>query len=206
MNRDRYDLPLTTVSDSAAAFYRDVVDRILSAWYGAGEAFDRAIAEDPAFALAHIARARIHQMNMEVTEARAKTAHARQLAATASERERQHVEIMAAAIEGKPSMALTGAERHLDRYPRDALVLSLLLGAFGLYAFSGRADHDAAKLAICERNAGHYGEDWWFLTYLGWSHTQAGNPRTPRPFTQPPLPPPVENPNAPHRPPPPLFH
>ncbi len=148
MNRDRYDLPLTTVSDSAAAFYRDGVDRILSAWYGAGEAFDRAIAEDPAFALAHIARARIHQMNMEVTEARAKAAHARQLAATASERERQHVEIMAAAIEGKPKIALTGAERHLDRYPRDALVLSLLLGAFCLYAFSGRADHDAARLAI----------------------------------------------------------
>jgi hypothetical protein len=184
MNRDRYELPLTTVSDSAAAFYRDGVDRILSAWYGAGEAFDRAIAEDPAFALAHIARARIHQMNMEVTEARAKAAHAQQLAATASERERQHVEIMAAAIEGKPKMALTGAERHLDRYPRDALVLSLLLGAFGLYAFSGRADHDAARLAICERNAGHYGEDWWFLTYLGWSHTEAGNAGTGRTLTE----------------------
>jgi hypothetical protein len=45
MNRDRYDLPLTTGSDSAAAFYRDGIDRILSAWYGAGEAFDRAIAK-----------------------------------------------------------------------------------------------------------------------------------------------------------------
>jgi len=198
MNRDRYDLPLTTVSDSAAAFYRDGVDRILSAWYGAGEAFDRAIAQDPAFALAHIARARIHQMNMEVTEARAKAAHARQLAATASERERQHVEIMAAAIEGKPSIALAGAERHLDRYPRDALVLSLLLGAFGLYAFSGRADHDAARLAICERNAGHYGEDWWFLTYLGWSHTEAGNAGTGRTLTERAIALRVENANAAH--------
>jgi hypothetical protein len=198
MNRDRYDLPLTTVSDSAAAFYRDGVDRILSAWYGAGEAFDRAIAEDPAFALAHIARARIHQMNMEVTEARAKAAHARQLAATASERERQHVEIMAAAIEGKPKIALTGAEQHLDRYPRDALVLSLLLGAFGLYAFSGRADHDAARLAICERNAGHYGEDWWFLTYLGWSHTEAGNAGTGRTLTERAMALRVENANAAH--------
>ena len=55
-------------------------------------------------------------------------------------------------------------------------MLSLLLGAFGLYAFSGRADHDAARLAICERHARHYGHDWWFLTYLGWSHTEAGNP------------------------------
>jgi len=198
MNRDRYDLPLTTVSDSAAAFYRDGVDRILSAWYGAGEAFDRAIAQDPAFALAHIARARIHQMNMEVTEARAKAAHARQLAATASERERQHVEIMAAAIEGKPSIALAGAERHLDRYPRDALVFSLLLGAFGLYAFSGRADHDAARLAICERNAGHYGEDWWFLTYLGWSHTEAGNAGTGRTLTERAMALRVENANAAH--------
>jgi Tfp pilus assembly protein PilF len=184
MNRDRYDLPLTTGSDSAAAFYRDGVDRILSAWYGAGEAFDRAIVEDPGFALAHIARARIHQMNMEVTEARAKAAHARQLAASASERERQHVEIMAAAIEGKPKMALTAAERHLEEFPRDALVLSLLLGAFGLYAFSGRTDHDAARLAICERNARHYGEDWWFLTYLGWSHTEAGNARTGRTLSE----------------------
>lgn len=175
MNRDRYDLPLTTVSDRAAASYRDGIDRILSAWYGADDAFDRAIIEDPDFALAYIARARVHQLHMESAEARAKAAHARRLAVMASRRERQHVEILAAAIEGQPRVALTSAEQHLDEFPRDALVFSLLLGAFGLYAFSGRADHDAARLAICERHAWHYGEDWWFLTYLGWSHTEAGN-------------------------------
>jgi hypothetical protein len=48
------------------------------------------------------------------------------------------------------------------------------LGAFGLYGFSGRADHDAARLALCRRMAQHYGEDWWFLTHLGWAHTEAG--------------------------------
>ncbi len=184
MNRDRYDLPLTTVSDRAAALYRDGVDRILSAWNGAGDAFDGAIVEDPAFALAHIARARVHQLNMEFSEARAKAARARQLAATATRRERQHVEITAAAIEGQPGAALTGAEQHLDEFPRDALVLSLLLGAFGLYAFSGRADHDAARVAICERHARHYGADWWFLTYLGWSHTEAGNVGVGRTLTE----------------------
>jgi hypothetical protein len=184
MNRDRYDLPLTTGSDRAAAFYRDGVDRILSAWYGADEAFDKAIAEDPGFALATIARARVHQLNMETAAARAKAARARELALTASRRERQHVEIMAAAIEGRPRAALEGAEQHLDEFPRDALVFGLLLGAFGLYAFSGRADHDAARLAICERHARHYGEDWWFLTYLGWSHTEAGNAGTGRTLTE----------------------
>jgi len=184
MNRDRYDLPLTTVSDRAAALYRDGVDRMLSAWDGAANAFDAAIAEDPAFAIAHIARARIHQMNMEVTEARAEAALARQFAATATQRERRHVEIMASVIEGQPRAALSGAEQHLEEFPRDAPVPSLLLGAFGLYAFSGRADHDAARVAICERHARHYGEDWWFLTYRGWSHTEAGNPALGRAATE----------------------
>ena len=184
MNRDRYDLALTTTSDRAAVSYRDGVDCMLSAWYGADDAFDRAIAEDPGFALALIARARVHQLNMEIPQARARAARGRELAAAASERERAHVEIMAAAIEGHPKLALTGAEQHLDEFPRDALVLSLLLGAFGLYAFSGRADHDAARLAICQRHARHYGEDWWFLTYLGWSHTEAGGAAIGREMTE----------------------
>jgi tetratricopeptide (TPR) repeat protein len=184
MNRDIYDLPLTTASSRAAAHYRDGVECMLSAWHGADDAFDRAIADDPGFALAHIGRARVHALNAEGAEARAKAAQARQLVGTASARERRHVEIMAAAIEGQPGLALAGAEQHLDEYPRDALVLSLLLGAFGLYAFSGRVDHDAARLAICERHATHYGEDWWFLTYLGWSHAEAGDAGTGRTLTE----------------------
>ncbi len=196
MNRDRYDLPLTTTSERAAAHYRDGVDRMLSAWHGADDAFDQAIAEDPDFALPCIARARIHQMNMEGSEARAKAAHAQQLAAAASERERRHVEIMAAT--GQPRLALPGAELHLDEFPRDALILSLLLGAFGLYAFSGRADHDAAKLAACERHAHHYGEDWWFLSYLGWSHVEAGNLRVGRDLSERAMSLRAENANAAH--------
>jgi tetratricopeptide (TPR) repeat protein len=175
MNRDRYDLPLTTVSDRAAALYRDGIDRILAAWHGADAALDAAIAEDPDFALARIARARVHQMNMEGAAARDKAATARQLAATASRREQQHVDIVASVIESQARQALQGAEQHLTEFPRDALILSLLLGAFGLYAFSGRADHDAARVSICERYAGDYGEDWWFLTYRGWSRTEAGD-------------------------------
>ncbi|MDE5453345.1 tetratricopeptide repeat protein [Bradyrhizobium sp. CSA112] len=157
---------------------------MLSAWHGAEDAFDKAIAEDRGFALAHIGRARLHQLNMEGGKARAMAAQARELAASATPREKNHVEIIAAVIESKPKLAVSGAESHLDEYPRDAQVLSMLLGAFGLYAFSGRADHDAAKLAICERHAPHYGEDWWFISYLGWSHTEAGNLSTGRALSE----------------------
>src|SRR5947208_6915497 len=180
MNRDRYDLPLTTASDRAAAHYRDGVDCMLAAWHGAEHAFEQAIVEDPGLALAHIGRARPHQLNMESGKARAMAAQARELAAGATPREKNHVEIMAAVIESKPKVAVTGAEAHLEEHPRDAQVLSILLGAFGLYAFSGRPDHDAAKLAICERHARHYVEHSSFVSYLGWSHTEVGNASTGR--------------------------
>jgi hypothetical protein len=175
MHQDRYGLPISTVSELAAVAYRDGLDRILSAWVGAGEALDRALLEDPEFAVAYVARARVHQIYGEAVEARAKAEHARTLAARTTKRERQHVEIIASAIEGNPKRALIATEQHLDEFPRDALIFSLLLGAFGLYAFSGRADHDGARVAICERHARSYGKDWWFLTHLGWSHTESGN-------------------------------
>jgi Tfp pilus assembly protein PilF len=175
MRRDRYDLPLTTSSDQAATVYGEGLDLILAGWASADAALDRAIAADPDFALAHIARARVHQIQGEAAQARAAAARARQAAASATPREQRHVEIVADAVEGKPKQALTAAEQHLEDYPRDALVFSMLLGAFGLYAFSGRVDHDAAKVAILRQHESHYGEDWWFLTYLGWSHTEAGD-------------------------------
>ncbi len=176
MHTDRYGLPLSTTSDAAATAYREAIDLMLSAWPGAAAYLDRAIAADPGFAMAVIARARIHQIQVQPTEARAGAARARELAQGASLRECQHVEILALVIEGQPARALSAALAHLDAFPRDALVMSLILGAFGLYAFSGRVDHDAARVALCEKHARHYGRDWWFLTYLGWSHTEAGNP------------------------------
>ena len=163
MLTDRYGLQLATASDVAAASYREGVDLVLSAWPGAGERLEAAIAADPSFALAHIARARVHQMRAEGTAARTGAQQARALALAASTREQSHTNVLALNIEGQSAAAILAAEQHLEAWPRDALVLSLLLGAFGLYAFSGRADHDAARVAICERHARHYGQDWWFF-------------------------------------------
>jgi hypothetical protein len=62
--------------------------------------------------------------------------------------------------------------------------MSLPLGAFGLFAFSGMADHDQARVDLCERYAHHYGDDWWFLTYHGWSLTENGDVARGRAMTE----------------------
>jgi len=184
MHEDRYELPLSTDSPAAAQHYRDGVDLMLSAWVGTAEAFERAIAEDPDFALAHIARARVHSFYQQGEAARKEAAVARELVRrSGSEREKSHVETLAFAAEGLPA-ALASALKHLESWPRDAVVLSLPLGAFGLFAFSGMADHDRARQDLCDRYAPHYGEDWWFLSNYGWSMTENGQVAKGRAITE----------------------
>src|SRR5690349_10092499 len=183
---DRRGLPLSTTSDRAAERYQDGIDLLLSAWPGAAEALEEAIAADPDFALAHAARARLHAIRAESASARARIAAASELVVErGTERERSHVEILALTIQGQSAKALARALAHLDTWPRDVLILSLPLGAFGLFAFSGMADHDQARVDLCERHARHFAaDDWWFLTYRGWSHAENGNVAHGRALTQ----------------------
>lgn len=174
--QDRRGLPLSTGSDTAAARYRDGVDRMLSSWHDTGAVLDEAIAADPDFALAHAARARVHALRAEPAAARASIAKASELVAQrGTERERSHVDVLSLLIHGQAAKGLDRALAHLQDWPRDAVILSLPLGAFGLFAFSGMADHDQARVDLCERHAAAYeAGDWWFLTYRGWSHTENG--------------------------------
>lgn len=175
-NSDRYGLPVSTRSQTAAAHYREGVDLLLSAWTGAAEAFDLAIAADPGFALAHAARARTHTIFAEPAKARAAIGVAESLASSsATEREKSHINALALAIRGDAKAALSQVLSHLDLWPRDALIMSLPLGAFGMFAFSGMSDHTQAGVDLCEKVAGHYGDDWWFLTSWGWAHTENDN-------------------------------
>ncbi len=172
---DRFGLALSTNDGAAAADYVAAVDLLLSANAGAEPLFDRALAADPEFAAAHIAKARLCQVQARIPEAKAAAAAARELAALVDRREAQHIEIFAQAIDGNGPRAMALLEEHVAAYPRDGLALSLALGVFGLLGFSGRIDHHAAQLALLERLAPQWGEDWWFLTYLGWARIETGD-------------------------------
>src|ERR1700735_2604741 len=160
---DRFGLALSTRNESAAADYVAAVDLMLSANAGAEMLLERALAADPDFALAHIAKARFYQVQARVHEAKTAAAAARALAAAALPREARHIEIIARAIDGDASGAMTLLEDHLADHPRDALPLSLALGVFGLFGFSGRIDHHEAQLALLESLAPRWGAGSWVL-------------------------------------------
>jgi tetratricopeptide (TPR) repeat protein len=172
---DRFGLPLTTSSSAAAADYVRALDLMLSANIGGESLLDAALAADPEFALAHIARARMLQVQARVAEAREAAAAARALSDRVTPREARHVETIALVIDGKGKAAMAMLEEHVAECPQDALVLSLALGVFGLLGFSGRVDFHEAQLALLLSLAPSWNEDWWFLTYLGWARIELGD-------------------------------
>jgi tetratricopeptide (TPR) repeat protein len=172
---DRFGLPLTTSSAAAAESYGRALDLMLSANFGAEALLDAALASDPDFALAHIARARLLAVQARIVEAREAAAAARALRDRVTTREARHIETVALAIDGKGKEAMAMLEEHVAEFPRDALVLSLALGVFGLLGFSGRADFHEAQLALLESLRPRWDEDWWFLTYLGWARIETGD-------------------------------
>ena len=171
---DRFGLPLTVESITAAEDYGRALDLLLAAWPGAEALLDRAIAADPGFALAHIARARLLQLQARMAEARAAAERARGLAERLTPRERGHVETVASAIAGRSEEALARVREHAALYPRDALPLSLAMGVFSLLGFGGRRDFPEVQLALLEDLAPHWDEDWWYLGYLGWAYIETG--------------------------------
>ena len=76
MLADRYDLALSTTSAEARDAYVQGCDLALTFYPGATEAFDRAIAADPSFSLAHAAKAQVLLREGNVVGARAALATA----------------------------------------------------------------------------------------------------------------------------------
>jgi len=172
MPNDRYGLSLTTTPPTAAV-YVDAVDRLLAAREGALEGFDRALAADPGFALAHIGRSRSLLVAGRGPEGRAAAAAALARAGGLERRERRHVEALAAAATGPGDRALALIREHLAEFPRDVVALAAANGIYGLIGVSGRQERNEDMLALLDGLAPAYGEDWWFLGAHGFARTEA---------------------------------
>jgi tetratricopeptide (TPR) repeat protein len=148
---------------------------------GAIEAFDRAIAADPGFALAHAARAHVLLERGDAAAARASMAAANSLAAGLSAREASHIAFFDLLVAGDAEAALAVLPAHLSAWPRDALVLGTTAFTNGLIGSSGRAGQKRALLDLLDRLAPSYGDDWWFTAHHGMALSENGQRDAARP-------------------------
>jgi tetratricopeptide (TPR) repeat protein len=181
MLTDRYELPLSTASAAARDAYAAGCEAKLTMYPGAIEAFDRAIAADPGFALAHAAKAHALLERGDAAAAREAMAVARSRAADVSAREASHIVFFGLLVAGDAEGALAAVQAHLDAWPRDAMVLGTTAFTNGLIGSSGRAGQKRMLLELLEKLAPRYGDDWWFTAHHGMALSENGQHAAARP-------------------------
>ena len=197
--KDSFDQVVTCRSTAALKAYDQAVDCQLHAWPGALAAVDLALKQAPDFALAHSTRALLLQSAGRGIEAREASTQALRLANAVTEREHSHIGVINLILEGRSGVALQTVRAHAERWPIDALVMSLALGAFGLITFSGQADHDQQRFDFVQKLIPHYPTDHpWFLSHRGWVLIETNQPETGLPFVSRSLELRPENGNAAH--------
>jgi len=181
MLADPYDLPLSTRSAAARDAYVEGCDLLLRLYPGAEAAFDRAIAADEGFALAHSGKAQLLLREGNVAAARAALAAARNVAAGLPAREASHLAFLELMFAGKTDAAIAALHEHLGTWPRDALVLSTAANPNGLIGACGRIGQKHEIAALLDRLAPHYGDDPWFLAHHAMALSEDGQLASARP-------------------------
>jgi tetratricopeptide (TPR) repeat protein len=165
MLTDRYGLSLSTASAAARDAYVQASDLALTFYPGAAEAYDRAIAADPGFALAHAGKAQVLIRKGDVAAARMALAAAKDVATGLSEREASHIGLFDLVFAGRTDAAIAALYTHLTAWPRDALVVASGANPNGLIGGSGRIGQKRQIAALMDSLATHYEDDFWFLSY-----------------------------------------
>ena len=181
MLTDGYGLPVSTNSTVARDAYVEGCQAKLTMYPGAIEAFDRAIAADPGFALAHAAKAHALLERGDAAAARASMATAKSLAPGLSAREASHVAFFDLLVAGDGEAALAALLVHLDTWPRDAVALATTAFTNGLIGSSGRAGQKRMLLELLDELAPSYGDDWWFTAHHGMALSENGQREAARP-------------------------
>ena len=181
MLADRYDLPLSTTSAPARDAYVQGCDLLMTLYPGALEAFDRAIAADPGFALAHSGKAQVLLREGNVAAARSALAAAKEVAAGVPAREASHLAFLELMFAGRTDAAIAALHAHLAAWPRDVLVLSTAANPNGLIGASGRIGQKHAIAVLLDSLAPHYGDDPWFLAHHAMALSEDGQIAAARP-------------------------
>ena len=179
MLEDRFGYRITTSSADAVDYYIAALDSLFAMQPDCMSLAEASLAADPGLVVAHCVYARALVMASRTKDAIGVLETAEGLAeasSTLSDRERAHLAIVALVTRGATAEALPLVLDHAKAYPRDALPLSFAVGVYGLYGFGGYVNHHQVQLELLQSVEAHWDEDWWFLSSLGWSYVEAGQP------------------------------
>lgn len=181
MLEDRYDLSLSTASAAARDAYVQGCDLALTLYPGALAAFDRAVAADAGFAMAHAGKAQVLMREGNVAAARAALAEAKDRTADLPAREASHIAFFDLVFVGQTDAAIAAMHTHLSTWPRDALVVASAANPNGLIGASGRIGQKHQIAELMDSLAPHYGNDPWFLAYHAMALSEDGQLAAARP-------------------------
>lgn len=174
MLKDLYGLDISTASTVARDAYIEGCREALTFYPGAIKAYERALAADPRFALAHAGKAQILLRQGEPAAARKALAEAQALSGNLSEREASHIALFDSVFSGQTEAALAAVFRHLAQWPLDALVVNTAANPNGVIGGSGHIGQKHQIAVLMDGLAPHYGDDAWFLSYHAMALSEDG--------------------------------
>ena len=184
MFKDNYDLQLSCSSAAAGAAYIAGVDQSLRLDHPGIVELNDAVAQDPDFALAHAALARQLQIHGFSSEVAGHLEQAVALKPSATQREQSAIDVIVAAATFKDG-ALSKAQEHIEKFPRDILVLAHVVGPFGLLAFSGDPAWREENVVLLKALESSFpADDWWYLSSRSFLASEVGDLTGARKFAE----------------------
>ena len=164
MYTDLHDQAVSTKSDRAFKFYLKGLDKLLGLDDDGISDFQKSINLDPEFALVYalLANQCLYFDTRKNATKYLKLAikHKKK----SSQREQSIIRLIELMVNGN-GKSLNIALEHIDNFPRDVIVLSFVLGPFGLLAFSGNLNWRQINLDIMQKVSSNFlPNDWWFAT------------------------------------------
>ena len=174
---DRYGLPLSTNSTTAAENMVEGVDLILEQSFGPDQRFQQAVEADEGFALAHAGLAYAYMAGARPSDARKSAQQAQSLAPGTSRREQQQIEAIDLWTNGNGPEALALIHQHLAEFPRDMMMVRVAQRLYVLgcsHVGAGVANYPQELFALMKGVAPEYGDDWAFQGQYSFAHHENG--------------------------------
>ena len=173
ISHDKYGLNVSAYGNAVAA-WAEGLENSLSFDASGIPALQMAVELAPDFALAHATLAHQQMVQGLHAKADASLAKAIDLYQVVSDREASQIEVLAATMQYK-NTALELALAHLENWPLDVFVFSLVIGPFGLLAVSEERSWRTGCLSLLEKYQKDWpSDDWWYLSNLGYALAECG--------------------------------